>query len=422
MVYKMSQNNITQQIKGRFLTGKAVITALDQGVLSVVNFLIGIVFIYYSTPEKYGTFTFFMSFFYLFSNIQNALINTPMIVLSPRMSIGDSKKFRKGLFVILIFYLVIVNISVNSVVLFNKNLISFIEVFIISTSICFLLLRDYFRTEEFAQLNPKAALFRDICYSVISFITIFFIVMYKKVEVSNVFLIIGVSSLVISIPKLLVFLKEFPSKDDIKRSMQKSWIHSRWSLFGASASWLQGNAYIYIPFLLLGAKEVAFLSASRLLMTPMTLIITSYGNILRPLISRVLTNDKKSNQSVKIIVTSIYILLLLLFIYTSVIVLVLKYFPIDILPKDYHGLEKFVLVWALLYFVRIIRTNLSNYMQASLSFKPLAYIGVSVAVVTLILTIGIVWFYGIDGTLIGLILGEIMFVILLKKQLQKLNN
>ena len=409
----MLELNLFKRVKEHFLAGKAVITVLDQAVISGVNFFISFMFIYFSTPEKYGVYTFFMSLFNLFASIQNALINTPMIVLSPRMNTNDSSEFRKGLFALLLLYIIIVFNLIFLISIKDNQLGNIIATFLVSISICFMLIRDYYRTEEYAQIRPESALKRDLLYCVLSIFMIFIINFSNEVNVQNVFLVIGLSSILISLPKIFRFIKKPPEISQIYNSTQKSWVYSRWSILGATASWIQGNSYIYVPYILLGAREVAYLSAARLLMTPIALLIGSFGNIVRPIISKFLSSENESAAK-KVVYKSILILILVLCLYSVFVGLIINYLPSKLLPEDYQGIGKYIVVWTFYYTLKILRTCFSYYMQASLFFKQLAIVGMAVSLICLLVTLTTVHLIGNVGALIGLIISEfLMFVSIL---------
>lgn len=411
-------------LRVKFLTKKAIITGIDQAVLSIVNFIAGIGFIYFSTPESYGVYTLYMGLFYLFSSAQNALINTPMIVLSPRMSIGEADIFRRGLFMLLLPFFVIVFVITS--IFSYVNLVISKFAFIASFSICFLLLRDYFRTEEFSKLQPQTALKKDIIYSMLALIGLFILIYKSILNEASVFIITGLSALAITVKRTVIYLRERPSQSTIIETFQKSWFYSRWSLIGATSSWVQANTYIYVPFFILGTKEVGFLAAARLLLTPVSLLLSSWGNFFRPLLSKIISEESRSmsrstniKDSVKLVINSSILLFSLLIFYTIMLIALLRFLPQNFIPQEYVGIEQFVILWSFVYLLNIFRSNLSSYMQASLSFKSLAGIGTLVALLTVLTTIILVLKIGNWGTLFGLVIGEISLILFMLRWLYK---
>lgn len=399
------------------ITSNAIYTILDQGALSIINFIIGLSFIYFASPEDYGYYTMLMGIFHLFASSQNAIINTPMMVLSPRMSKDKSKIFRDGLFILLLAFLFIVFAVMIVILKVSKLINNNFGNFIIPISICFLLLRDYLRTEEFSKLNPKKALRRDALYSIFSLIGIILVIQLNLLNVTIMFLTIGAVAAIITYNKIFSVLKDVPSFQIVKQTFQKSWNYSRWSLIGVFSSWVQGNMYIYVPFFLIGVKEVAFLAAARLLMTPIMLIITSWGNFMRPLLSKEIS--QRSHKSITILIQATLLLILILLLYTVLLLGVLKLIPYNLLPKEYRGIELFIILWFLVYLFKLMRNNLSNYFQAALRFKYLAFIGMVLAIITIIITIIFVYRFNSYGAVIGLIVSEFLFCIILLLSLMR---
>ncbi|MBU8595955.1 hypothetical protein P5F80_03775 [Shouchella clausii] len=406
--------------KGSFKT-KAFYTILDQAVLSIVNLLIGISMIIYGTQEHYGYYTVLIGLFNLYASVQNAVINTPMIVLSPRMSEEDAVIFRKGLFVFVLIFFLVSTIITSFFIFFsideNLNILSYV---IISFAIGALLFRDYFRSEEYAQLKPLKALKRDTVYSILSLMGLVSLVLSVNISVQSVFFIIGFSALLVSLVKILPVFNDRPSTNVVKKSFEKSWEYSKWSLVGASSSWLQGNAFVYVPFFLINVKEVALLAAARLMMTPITLLISSWGNVMRPVLSKNLADNKKEKAK-NLMVKATLLLLCLLLLYTILILCIIHLIPTNFLPNAYSGVNSFIIIWFAVYFVRIIRTNLSSYLQSALRFKLLAVVGLIISLITVITTIIGVALFGTDGALYGLVISELLYCIVLSWVLKEKN-
>jgi O-antigen/teichoic acid export membrane protein len=406
--------NIYIKIKS-LLFSKSMLTVADQIVVSGVNLLIGLTFIYYSNPENYGIYTVYMSLFFLLTNVQNALINTPMMVLTPRLNNHESDNFRKGMFFVLQGF-IIFTVFVMNIFSYFEGSFSTLNTQIIALSISSLLLRDFFRAEEFSRFLPNLALKRDFFYFLISILGILVLINYFNISSLSIFIVTGISAFTVSFKKIFRLFSAIPKYEVVRNTVNKSWIHSKWSLLGATSSWAQGNAYIYIPFFLLGTKEIAYIAASRLLMTPIPLLIGSFSNYMRPLLSK---NISSGDYKFTVVKNLTLFLITILITYTILIFCLLWLLPESFLPSDYIGLDKFVMLWFAFYLFRIVKSNLSNYMQASLSFKPLAYMGLASTIVTIFTTVISVVLFGLEGSIIGMILGEIFLIVLLIPWLKK---
>ena len=70
-------------------------------------------------------------------------------------------------------------------------------------------------------------------------------------------------------------------------------------------------------------------------------------------------------------------------------------------------------LWMLVFLFQLIRVNYSNFFQSALFFKMLAKSGMVVAVITVGMTAVTVQAFGEAGALIGLMLSELLFSIIL---------
>lgn len=406
--------------KSKSLSMNAIYTILDQATISIINFLMGIIFIYYSTPSEYGIYVFFMSFFNFFNSVQNATINTPVLVLSPRLNSIESVNFKKGIFGLLFPFYLLVIFSTTSISYFmnitsDNHIVSYL---IISISICLLLIRDFFRTQEYADMKPKRAFTRDISYTILALIFIVLLILGNMVTARNIYLINGIATIIVIFGVLYNYKDQFLFNKFLKESLNRSWKYSKWSLLGAISSWVKSDSYVYIPFLLLGAKELAFVAAARLLMTPMNLLIRSWSNYYRPLISKMM-HERKVNKALKLIVTGIIIIFIVLILYTTLLLLLLKLLPVRYIPDEYVGIGIYVVLWNVIIAIQIVQSNFSSFLQASLEFKQLAIQGFFTAIVTIILSIVTVYLYGNIGSLISLMIGELLVMILLGIQIKR---
>jgi O-antigen/teichoic acid export membrane protein len=226
------------------------------------------------------------------------------------------------------------------------------------------------------------------------------------------FLITGAASLLVSVRKLYQFTMHLPSKQVIREKFRDTWKLSQWSLFGATSSWLQANVYLLLLFLMLGVTEVAYIAAARLLMTPIVLIITSWSNVMRPLLSKAMVHERPGRAETLMyqgMAASVAILL----VYTLVLMAGLAVVPSGAFPEAYQGIQEYVLLWMLVFLFQLIRVNYSNYFQSALFFKMLAKSGMVVAVITVAMTAVTVQAFGEAGALIGLMLSELLFSIIL---------
>lgn len=395
----------------------AGITFIDQVTLSVVNFAIGIAFIYMTNPEQYGLYTFMMAIFYFFSSVQNATVNTPMMVLSSRMDSIKRKHFEKGLTGLLsvgipCVCVLILLIAYGIKTFRSTQVVTFTHVMIFVVSIWPLMLRDFWRAEEYANLRPTLALRRDISYSLLALSMLTLLIIFKAVSFGTVLPIMGASAFIAFFHRHLEELRPLPGLQNIQQSFRMAWPYSRWSLLGIASSSLQNNIYVYLPFFMIGIKEVAYLAASRLVMMPGALLSASWANYFKPLASNSLAKGE-IGEALRMLITSTLALITLLVLYTMGVLIALKALPKTWLPTTYQDIGIYVVFWAGIMLITFLRSNISSIFQASLAFRRLALLGLLSFIFTLIISVLLILKMGSIGALLGLGLGEVFFTICL---------
>ena len=404
----------------------ASVTFLDQLTLSLGQFFIGLAFIYTGSPEDYGLFTFFMAVFYFFVSLQNAMINTPMMVISPRMTTSAKIRFESGLIGMLgigtlgVTCLCLLWAGVSHVLQLNHRF-GFYEMIIFAVTLSPLILREFWRAEEFANLRPLKALKRDITYVAVLLAQITLLSTLTSLDMASAFLAMAFAAAIVVFAPSLHNATPLPTRAEVSHSFDETWKFSRWGVLGAAASWFQNSAFIYFPFFMLGVRQVAHLAAARLVMTPANLLAKSWSNYLRPAASRNIAAGDISATN-RIFIRSTVALIGLLVLYTAAVSLLLLFLPESFLPKDYRGIDRYILLWAAVIFLNIMRNNTSCIFQSHLAFKPLAVRAGISALLTVVATALLVAEFGSTGALVGQLTGELILMLLLIGGFRSLPN
>ena len=398
-------------------------TFLDQLAISSVHFLVGLLFIYRGTPEQYGLFSFFMAVFALLASLQNSMVNTPLMVLAPRLPPETRATFERGLWGVLSLgvpvAMILLLLSFGALRLCGRGAeFTALEVPVFALSLAPLMLRDFWRAQEYARLRPGAALRRDLSFSILTLMMLALLLALQAVRVGPVLAAMALAALAVVTGPSLPLWSPPPGRREIAGSFERAWALSQWSLLGATSSWFQNSAYVYLPFFLLGVREVAYLAAARLLMTPAWLLAQSWGNYFRPLASKNLATGNTSG-ALHTFARSNVLLLGFLGIFTAVILVALKALPEAWIPGPYRGIGTYVALWALIILITTIHTNASSLLQASLAFKSLALRSLGAALLTVGLTALLILELGLAGALVARVIGEVILMILLLAGLRK---
>ena len=128
-----------------------------QGMLSLTNFMIGFSLARYSTKSDYGLYVILYSIIVMVGNYQNALVNSPLTVLSPQKNEKEKISFLSGLgfgqwlFFIPFITLTLIVFSVYS--FFSQNYILLKYIFILSFATSTFLFREFIRTINYSKLR-----------------------------------------------------------------------------------------------------------------------------------------------------------------------------------------------------------------------------------------------------------------------------
>lgn len=386
----------------------------DQLALSFVQFFSASILIYNSSPDEYGAFTFLISLYYLFNGIQNATVNTPLVIFLPKISKQDHDKFKKGAS----FLLIVINIiSLLTILIFylldnqinSKPKVSSNSLLYFSLSIVPLMIRDFIRSNEYAALNPRKSLIRDGVYSVITSIAIAIVAITSNISSNKIFIIMAITASITVIDVFLIRTQNYKIYlSDIKYVVKITLDTSKWSLIGAISSWFQSQSLIYIPYLFINPKEVAYIAAARLVMTPAYLFVGSWGNYLRPLISTQL-QLKEYSKVYNLLIKSTLIISTIIITYSFVILFSIKIIPDGVFPEKYTHAQDLIIIWAIILFFTNISSNISSFFQANLDFKKLSFINWTASIITVITT----YFFAIQKNSYGIMLAQIIGQLLL---------
>lgn len=388
---------------------RAFTLAVDQALLSLVNFGVSALFIYRGSPSEFALYSAYMSAFYLVATAQNALLSTPMMVLTSQMDDRERSTFERGLFSLLMVGAVPTCLAVvfGMKLLTARAGISALAALYVGVALVPLMLRDHLRAQEFSNLRPEVALKRDLGFAAVAALGALLLVIRFGTTAVNAVGVLGAACLVIVASAIVHWLRSSPTSSDVRFAWRRSWHHSLWSLGGALAAWLQSYAYVFVPLHFGQVADVAGLSAARLTIMPVLLATQSWGNLFRPTASRFVAAGDDAGLR-RLFWRSTGALGGVVVAYTLAIAVLLPNLPMRLLPAPYRGIAPIVLLWGVIVLIQVLRGNMSSVLQAALAFRRLTYFGLVSATTTVIVSVAAVPTYGASGALAGLVAGELV--------------
>ncbi|MCI2285475.1 hypothetical protein L3081_21355 [Colwellia sp. MSW7] len=190
----------------------------------------------------------------------------------------------------------------------------------------------------------------------------------------------------------------------------------RYALVGVLTTDATANSHVYLVTFMLGPEAYAPLAAARLLFRPISVVFQSITQVERPKVRKLILEGKikvaqshlKKGRDVTLVAWGIN---------TLVCVCVLSFFLDYYWRSDtgHHALIIATILIGLINLIKSIRNPLSLYLQAVDKFKPLSLITIKSAIVTIPTVFFCLQLWGGAYSLIGVLVGELITFLLLKK-------
>ncbi len=197
----------------------------------------------------------------------------------------------------------------------------------------------------------------------------------------------------------------------VRTAFARTWVYSRWSLVGITATSIQANAYVYITSALIGLASTADVSASRTLLVPFSLLIASSQRIFLAGGSNL--RSRHGMERVR------KFLLLFLVFFTGawavyVLLLAALYRPVILLlfTGKYLNIAAYLPFWAVLFLVNAWRFTVTYSLQVAKEFKNLALNGIASAAAVMLSAFPLIRAAGAAGMIMALIVGEALLLVL----------
>lgn len=391
-------------------TKRLIYSTFDQVILSTINFILSYLLLKLLSKADYGIYNIIIPVSLIFTALQNALINTPLMVEYWNKVSSDRNLMVSSLLLIQKRYLTIFLISLISLFIFYSIFTHGYQVLILFLSFIALIVgvlsREFLRNYYFTIERPQAAVTNDFYY--LLYITIFIIVIYFTglVNVSSVLLAIGVSSLFSSIFKnrSLIIHKNY---ELAKKHFTDCFKHGKWALLGVIVTHIQTYGYIYLIGIFFTTKDIGDIAAIRLLFAPFAFVTVGYSKIAIPRGSK-LVLENKVNKFFKEEVFFSFFYVLVIIIYTIFINLLPDDLLIKLLKKEYLNALDYLPYLSFSTVLSVLGSTGSNGLQAIKNFKGLSKINSLAMVVSFVLTIILIYLIGIKGALIANICSQLI--------------
>lgn len=393
------------------------LATLDQAVVSLTNFVVGMVVIRFCSLEEYGHFVFANAVLLFIIGAHGAFITTPMSIVLPQQQGPQQNRFPLGIMLGQFLLSLLLLIFLGSILWWfgpSQHTRILTSVFVVSSAV---LLKDFIRMWFYTVLDAGLVLVVDAAYAVLLVGGLFFIARTDDLTAASIFWAIGTTSLVISLVFLSVILRQRPVDRRWDWTVVAQIVKlGRWGFLGCVITWFQTQSYIYLLLLTIGSAETALASGPRLFFAPLAFIASGWGVVYKPWGARIVGPDLMKPIRVMMMVTAALIVFSLAYgaaltaLHTPLIEFVLG--------EQYRGIDTFVFVlWSLYFSAQIVRSGVSNTLQLAQEFRILSLVSAAGSIVTVVVSYLLIVPWGVHGSIIGLIIGELFLVLLCSYQL-----
>ncbi|WJJ94312.1 hypothetical protein [Neopusillimonas aromaticivorans] len=259
---------------------------MDQAVLSVANFLIGLTLIRYADDTQYGYYVLMFNTVMLLTMLQNSFIGTPLVIKLPKLDEIEKRQWLGSLHKdqsqwlgsgTVILLLLISGLWATGAITTTITALALAAVAAIIAS----LYREFFRNTLLLYQRPQLVLLADLIYAT-GLIAGGLIATQFTVAATIAILATALSALaggrlLSHWMRNLIDTRAAPG-----RLMTIAPI-GLWAASGAGVYWLLNQGYSFVTAFTLDVAAVGALAAARLLMMPVNLVCTGIQKQITPL-------------------------------------------------------------------------------------------------------------------------------------------
>ena len=418
-----------QSHPGKKALGKALsISALNQAVSSGTNFALGIYLMRMLTPLDFGLYGIGFAISLFYSGFGHALFLIQMVVHMPDKAPEDRLPYAGRMFLLVaifciftifltILFLIVRGFVWGSIVLHEE-----LACAILASSVAYLL-KDFFVRHAY-NLNRETWV---LAIHVVIACTMFFLLWLQSqlmlsLSVETALWIYAVAQASGAI--LGYLLAKLPVADHklsiVLSDLREAWYGGRWPNMTNLVFFARTQAHTIVVTLLLGPVGVAKLNAARLLVTPAIMFTPALSQVAIPRLAAAREQDVYYLIRLGRWIT--FSLLMVALLYSAILLSSYDFIADKVLTEDYRDFFLITALWCLYTCFLALRNGIEMIGQVLKKFKQLSIANMYSAVVSLIATYWLTVGYGLPGTLIGLIAGEISLILLAYGALRSLRE
>jgi O-antigen/teichoic acid export membrane protein len=382
----------------RLLKDKPIALIIDQGVVSLFRFFIGIILARSLGVVDYGYYVILWSIYLFVTSIHIPLIVNPMLTYSGSMKIEQRSLAGYMSIVQLLF-----SISAMVFLFVGFSIYEYccgveVNIFLVVLAIVFVNLHDFLRRFFLNDnvLHLKVLFVDVVLYSVLVLI-VSMLYVRGELTLDRFFLIYFVLAVLSCVYMFKFYNVLYISKSEVKVVYSKISSHSFDQVFFSFMQFMSGNFFTYISVVVLGTYSAGVIGIIRNLYSPIIVISMVFDSIM-PKRAKFLAERSRVDLRAYVHKVLIFFSVIGLIFVVSV-----AYFSYDIVyyfyGVDYIEYASLSLWVAVAYFLMFLAKPLSIYCRSIDLTKTFLRQGWTVFVVTFILSYPLVYFFDLVGAL-----------------------
>jgi O-antigen/teichoic acid export membrane protein len=402
------------------LGGREIWALADQAVVSATNFLTNIVIARALGVTQYGVFALAWLALLFVNSIQNALIVAPMMSIGPKVE-GKSRPHYFGAVVIqeLCFAVVglgTMNLAVRAVAkYFHRSYLNEL-CWPLSIAVFAYLVQDFFRRYLFATKQRRRAFLNDVISYIPQLLIIVVLAKAGHLTTSRSFWTIAFTSM-FGIAAGIIWLEKISFDGDRFRSVvSQHWKFSRWLIPSGMMEWTSSYLFLMAAPIYFGALAAGALRSAQNIVGVAHIWFLGLENVVPAETARTLHNDgvrAAEKYIMKIIavwgtITGLFIL----------IVAVAPNFWLQLAyGSKYLEYGHLLRLYGVLYLLAFFGGPLRASLQALEFTAPIFWSYCVMTVFSIIFAVPFVKWFGLSGVILGSIVTQIIFQIILVSSL-----
>lgn len=375
----------------RKLLNSGILGAADQALLSVFNLGIGLLFIHAAAKQEYAHYVLIFAGLMLIQSLHNAVVTSPLTTLHSSRSDPVQQSNIDAAARVLQRWMMM-SVVVVATLEFGLESVGFgllgthVNPLCVGLAALGLLSREYARTQCYLRLRPGYALLTDSVYVLLSAVWLLAVWYSDHVSADAVLAGIGVAGILIApiSARNLNNAGAGTAVADVRSVLPEFWSCIKWALPSVVVTWAYANAFIYLIDMYMGKEAVADVSASRLLIMPISLLVTGWAAAFRPRAGRLLAL-RQTGQIDKAMRWSAASFMVVGAMYGAILAVLYPLAITRFLGEKYGGLELLAAAWLLFFTVTAVRSvGMAAMLASKFSFRPLFLYGVATLLVALL--------------------------------------